>query len=591
MLNDETHVAGEPTTSSTKIEAFIRGLGAEAFPHGNRRSLYKHLLGTGFILRKWSQPDWLCNAGILHSVYGTDRYQRQLLSPSRRQEVRALAGCRVERLVYLFCAVQRRNLYRQIAGIGNIPAEGLCVRRDDEPDSTSEWLSQEEVRSLLILHMANQAEQSEGADGGPGIGLAMISNLGRVVALAGGPVPPIFSGCQIVVPAGDERAAVDAYRSGLALFSTNRPAALHQMSCAAEICPWVGEPAIWLAYFQLQQGNAVVAHGWIERAREALSHWGAAWDKRLSYDEWIWLIDFLAREAVDPLQLGPLRAPDSENLPLFVEGLRKRGWVRVYLGSNISGNELDNPVADRPDPRDGMPLPRFSKYVRSFSRSPVSSNRKIYPGLRATPWHDAEAFPLARALQNEFDEVRREILALDKRQFAHEAEAIPRTGNWQVLFINERGRLNEAVRARCPVTCRIIEPDSSVRKLPGMSYVSRLTPGTHVAAHYAPTNLRLRLHLGIRVPAGNCGIRVDGQSRRWTEGQCLVFDDSLLHEVWNHTAEDRVVLIVDIWHPDLTQQEIALLEGLQGYAMMEGGSLSAYWSKNERARSDEEPGI
>jgi hypothetical protein len=587
MLNDEPNVVSRPASSSAEIEAFLRRLGAEAFPHCNRRSLYEHLLGTGFILRKWLQPDWLCNAGTLHSIYGTDRYLRQLLSPSRRQEVQALVGHRVERLIYRFCTVPRQNLYRQIAFIGKIPADGLCVQSDDEPGNTGEWLSRDEVRSLLILHMANQAEQSRASNGGPGINLTMISNLGRVVASAEGPVPPIFSSCQIVVPAGDERTAADAYLSGLALFSTNRPSALREMSRAAETCPWIGEPAIWLAYLRLQQGDAVAAHGWIDRAREISSAWGTAWDKRLSHQEWMWLIDFLARQASNPLELGPLPAPDSQNLPLFVKVLRKRGWVRVYLGSSVSGNELDNPVADIPDPRDGTLLPRFSQYVRSFSRSPVVSNRKIYPGLRAKPWHDAEEFPLARALQNGFEEIRREILDLDERQFAHEAEAIPRTGNWKVLFINERGRPNEAVRARCPVTCRIIESDRAVRTLPGMSYVSRLTPGTHVAAHYAPTNLRLRLHLGIRVPTGNCGVRVEGQNRRWIEGKCLVFDDSLLHEVWNHTAEDRVVLIVDIWHPDLTQQEMALLEGLQGYAMMEGASLHAYWSGNERSRSEE----
>jgi aspartate beta-hydroxylase len=34
-----------------------------------------------------------------------------------------------------------------------------------------------------------------------------------------------------------------------------------------------------------------------------------------------------------------------------------------------------------------------------------------------------------------------------------------------------------------------------------------------------------------------------------------VFDDSFEHEAWNEGAGERIVLIVDIWHPDLTPSE------------------------------------
>ena len=35
----------------------------------------------------------------------------------------------------------------------------------------------------------------------------------------------------------------------------------------------------------------------------------------------------------------------------------------------------------------------------------------------------------------------------------------------------------------------------------------------------------------------------------------LIFDDTMEHEAWNDGPEDRVVLIFDIWHPDLSEQE------------------------------------
>ena len=63
-------------------------------------------------------------------------------------------------------------------------------------------------------------------------------------------------------------------------------------------------------------------------------------------------------------------------------------------------------------------------------------------------------------------------------------------------------------------------------------------------------------------------LTVDGETLTWDDGKCLVFDDSYLHSV-KHTSfnndkypsneiieqEDRVVLIIDLWHPDLSEEE------------------------------------
>tara|TARA_B100001093_G_scaffold484596_1_gene518155 strand:+ start:705 stop:878 length:174 start_codon:yes stop_codon:yes gene_type:complete len=33
------------------------------------------------------------------------------------------------------------------------------------------------------------------------------------------------------------------------------------------------------------------------------------------------------------------------------------------------------------------------------------------------------------------------------------------------------------------------------------------------------------------------------------------FDDCINLEAWNNSADDRIVLIFVVWHPDLTEQE------------------------------------
>lgn len=48
-------------------------------------------------------------------------------------------------------------------------------------------------------------------------------------------------------------------------------------------------------------------------------------------------------------------------------------------------------------------------------------------------------------------------------------------------------------------------------------------------------------------------------SRNWVEGKVIIFDDSFEHEVWHKGTEERLVLIVDVWHPELTPNERATL--------------------------------
>ncbi|CAL1531013.1 unnamed protein product [Lymnaea stagnalis] len=44
-------------------------------------------------------------------------------------------------------------------------------------------------------------------------------------------------------------------------------------------------------------------------------------------------------------------------------------------------------------------------------------------------------------------------------------------------------------------------------------------------------------------------------SSTWKQGEFFIFDDSFEHEVWHEGCELRFVLIVDFWHPELTEQQ------------------------------------
>jgi aspartyl/asparaginyl beta-hydroxylase (cupin superfamily) len=229
------------------------------------------------------------------------------------------------------------------------------------------------------------------------------------------------------------------------------------------------------------------------------------------------------------------------------------------------------------------PLPaRFAEYIGGINR-PDQRGMLRYPDLPAQPWHDPSTIELARDLEEHAPEIITEYRALDPAAFHPESEGIGREGAWDVLFLFERGRRHDETCSRCPVTTGVIERHRSLRTLAGLAYFSRLAPHSRVAAHHGLTNMRLRCHLGIDVPA-DCGIRVDGSTRTWEAGKCLVFDDYFLHDVWNDSDHPRIVLIVDIWHPGLTDDEVELLDGLQRYAANTGQDLRRYWARNEAAR-------
>ena len=135
-------------------------------------------------------------------------------------------------------------------------------------------------------------------------------------------------------------------------------------------------------------------------------------------------------------------------------------------------------------------------------------------------------------------------------------------GDWNVIYLYLHNVDFTDNQAHFPKTMAILD---GMPKLHNHVFFSALDHSTHVAPHNGPTNKKLRIHLPLLVPPGDsCRIRVGNATRSFSDGECLVFDDSFEHEAWNdHRSQRRVCLIVDIWHPELSPQEICLLKFLE----------------------------
>jgi aspartate beta-hydroxylase len=136
---------------------------------------------------------------------------------------------------------------------------------------------------------------------------------------------------------------------------------------------------------------------------------------------------------------------------------------------------------------------------------------------------------------------------------------------WTGFYFFRHGVRREANCARCPETTRALVhlPLGYVREHGPEVLFSVFTPGTHLLPHRGVTNVRIVGHLPLIVPE-QCALRVGGEVHTWIEGRTVLFDDTYEHEAWNRSSKSRVVLIFDIWHPDLSAVEIAALSDLIG---------------------------
>jgi aspartyl/asparaginyl beta-hydroxylase (cupin superfamily) len=184
---------------------------------------------------------------------------------------------------------------------------------------------------------------------------------------------------------------------------------------------------------------------------------------------------------------------------------------------------------------------------------------RYYPGLGSKPWHEPADFPWTERLREAFAEIRAEALALQREgRFAVDPlSANLADGDWNEFRFYTEGTPTTENLAACPQTAAVLAgiPGAATA---GLAYFSAVGPGTHLRPHCGPHNARLRTQLGLVVPDG-CELRVGPQARHWDAGDVVVFDDSFEHELFNDSDQTRIVLIVDVWHPDLSPAQIVAI--------------------------------
>jgi aspartyl/asparaginyl beta-hydroxylase (cupin superfamily) len=222
--------------------------------------------------------------------------------------------------------------------------------------------------------------------------------------------------------------------------------------------------------------------------------------------------------------------------------------------------------------------------------------RKVYrqeprrfhvPELPQIEFYDPAQFPWLEPIRAATPSILEELSQIEGREDAFvpylEKPSLPgvidRAGlggarNWTAHFLCRDGVMQEGA-ARFPATMAALSHAPLTQIPAGAPSIlfSRLKPGASIPPHTGMTNARLICHLGLVTPP-DCGLRVGAEVRAWARGEALVFDDSIEHEAWNRSDRDRIILLFDVWRPEIAGAERSAIGAIFAAIAQSGGQES-----------------
>jgi hypothetical protein len=254
-------------------------------------------------------------------------------------------------------------------------------------------------------------------------------------------------------------------------------------------------------------------------------------------------------------------------VPLLQQGqqflAQVQGEYGRFLGEQLEAQGIRTGAVS---PRIDMALDLLLGRKQLYVQQPTSF---YFPGLPQRQFYEAHEFDWAAPFEAATPDMVAELEALLDRQQAGFAPYVqtrpdrPAAANplrddpaWGAHYLWEDGALVPDHAADAPATLRALElaPMPVITQRSPMALYSLLRPGTHIKPHNGMLNTRLICHLPL-ITNPDCAIRVGNETRGWEQGKLLIFDDSIEHEAWNRGNDTRIILLFEIWRPEIGEDE------------------------------------
>ncbi|MFT3791265.1 MAG: aspartyl/asparaginyl beta-hydroxylase domain-containing protein [Rudaea sp.] len=218
-------------------------------------------------------------------------------------------------------------------------------------------------------------------------------------------------------------------------------------------------------------------------------------------------------------------------------------------------------------------------------------NQLHVPRLPAITFYDDALFPWMREVEARTEAIKaelQEMLVRRQDEFVpyiqyppgapvNQWDKLNHSRNWSGFHLYQHGAPVREHLDQCPKTAETLALVDAVT-IAGLcpnAMFSALAPHAHIPPHTGETNARLVAHLPLVVPE-NCHYRVGYDWKQWREGKCWVFDDCIEHEARNDSDRLRVILMFDVWNPQLAPAERemvgALAEAMNEYRSQTDGT-------------------
>lgn len=190
----------------------------------------------------------------------------------------------------------------------------------------------------------------------------------------------------------------------------------------------------------------------------------------------------------------------------------------------------------------------------------ITSNAipKIYPTISLKSiWTDEFLIEMNKVLSN-FDTIHKEIMNAVRNKYSILFDPIGKhygdkeIKKWNSCHIIKDRKVQREMEKYFPTTIQTI---SELKSFYGWLFISILDPGAHIPRHRGRYNHKLTCHIGID-GLDDCYFMIDGKKMKWEKGGYFVFNDFSYHEVIHNGDKNRVVLIFDLFHPELKNYEI-----------------------------------
>ena len=249
---------------------------------------------------------------------------------------------------------------------------------------------------------------------------------------------------------------------------------------------------------------------------------------------------------------------------------RYAGQFESFLQERLAGHGL---LAGRSSARFRHSLDLLLGKKKIYFQQPQSY---FFPELPQIQFYDRDAFPWLDEVEAATPEIRaelREVLQAgpafqpyvqsDPNRPRREQDGMTDNPAWGAFYIWKDGEFLAANAARCPRTQTVMDsvPLCRMKNRSPSVLFSLLRPGARIPPHSGRINTRLICHLPLIVPR-DCGFRVGNDVRQPVEGKAWLFDDTIEHEAWNGSGEVRVILIFEVWRPELSEEERAMVSAM-----------------------------